>query len=74
MWSDIVDILHYQSEPKFKVGQRVVATWMGGGITTHTIKRIEDTSHGYWYVWDDISAFDGREIENGLHECYLSAE
>lgn len=57
-----------EQKPKYKIGEKVLATWAGGHTTKHIISEIEKTELGFWYSWKD--ACDG--FGSGLHEHHLS--
>ena len=54
-------------KPKYKIGQKIVATWASGRESIHTIVDVKYTEHGFWYSWTEDDGF-----KQGLHEKYLS--
>ncbi len=54
-------------EPKYKIGQKVYATWASGRVTSHIIRSVKNTDRGFWYTF-----YDEDNFEIGLHEKYLS--
>jgi len=53
--------------PKYKVGQKVCATWAGGAETVHTITKVEKEVHGFWYSW-----IEDNGVGFGTYEKFLT--
>lgn len=57
-----------KEDPRFEVGQKVVATWSGGHESRHTIEDIQIGPWGYWYVFEKV---EGSFFGNGTYQKYL---
>jgi hypothetical protein len=51
---------------KFKIGEKVIATWTGGHETEHVVLNVSKELHGNWYTFRDEN-----NVLSGTYEIYL---